>query len=96
MSKYPQVINSLSTSYPQMAARKNRVTLSAEWRERIRSGVILERLERAALGEVEVSSNSLKAAEIVLRKTLPDLARTEVSGPEGGKIEIEATWGKPE
>jgi hypothetical protein len=79
-----------------MAARKNTPRLSQEWRERIRSGVILARLEQAALGELEISPASLKAAEIVLRKTIPDLARTEHTGQDGGKIEIEASWGKPE
>lgn len=74
-----------------MAARKNRTTLSVEWRERIRSGVILQRLEKAALGELEVSPNSLKAAEIVLRKTLPDLAKHEISGAEGQPLVVEIT-----
>ena len=79
-----------------MAARKNRVTLSHEWRERIRSGVILQRLEKAALGEVEISPASLKAAEIVLRKTIPDLARHEHTGENGDKIKVEVTWMAPE
>lgn len=79
-----------------MAARKNRVTLSHEWRERIRSGVILQRLEKAALGEVEISPASLKAAEIVLRKTIPDLARHEHTGNNGDKIKVEVSWMAPE
>lgn len=79
-----------------MAARKNRVTLSHEWRERIRSGVILQRLEKAALGEVEISPGSLKAAEIVLRKTIPDLARHEHTGENGDKIKVEVSWMAPE
>jgi hypothetical protein len=79
-----------------MAARKNKVTLSHEWRERIRSGVILQRLEKAALGEVEISPASLKAAEIVLRKTIPDLARHEHTGENGDKIKVEVTWMAPE
>ena len=79
-----------------MAARKNKVTLSHEWRERIRSGVILQRLEKAALGEVEISPASLKAAEIVLRKTIPDLARHEHTGENGDKIKVEVSWMAPE
>lgn len=79
-----------------MAARKNRVTLSHEWRERIRSGVILQRLEKAALGEVEISPASLKAAEIVLRKTIPDLARHEHTGNNGDKIKVQVSWMAPE
>lgn len=78
-----------------MAARKNTPRLSNEWRERIKSGVILTRLEQAALGEIEMSPSALKAAEIVLRKTLPDLARTEVTGDEGGPQELVIRWGEP-
>lgn len=78
-----------------MAARKNTPRLSNEWRERIKSGVILTRLEQAALGEIEMSPSALKAAEIVLRKTLPDLARTEVTGDEGGPQELVIRWKEP-
>ena len=78
-----------------MAARKRQVRLSEEWRERIRSAAILQRLERAALGEVEVTPAELKAAEIVLRKTIPDLARTEVTGKDGGDQVVVYRWGDP-
>lgn len=78
-----------------MAARKNAIRLSEEWRERIRTAGILERLEKAAMGELEVSPAQLKAAEIVLRKTLPDLARTEVSGQDGGPQELIIRWKEP-
>jgi hypothetical protein len=69
--------------------------LSEEWRERIRAAGILERLEKAAMGEVEVTQTQIKAAEIVLRKTLPDLARTEVTGNEGGPQELVIRWKEP-
>ena len=69
--------------------------MSEEWRERIRSAAILQRLERAALGEVEVTPAELKAAEIVLRKTIPDLARTEVTGKDGGDQVVVYRWGDP-
>ena len=78
-----------------MAARKNTPRLSNEWRERIKSGLILSRLEQAALGELEMSPAALKAAEIVLRTTLPDLARTEVTGDEGGPQELVIRWKEP-
>ena len=78
-----------------MAARKNTPRLSNEWRERIKSGLILSRLEQAALGELEMSPAALKAAEIVLRKTLPDLARTEVTGDAGGPQELVIRWKEP-
>jgi hypothetical protein len=78
-----------------MAARKNTIRLSEEWRERIRTAGILERLEKAAMGEVDVTQTQLKAAEIVLRKTLPDLARTEVTGKDGAEQTMTLRWGKP-
>ena len=78
-----------------MAARKNTPRLSQEWHERIRSGVILARLEKAALGELDITPASLKAAEIVLRKTIPDLARTEVTGEDGGPQEMTISWKEP-
>jgi hypothetical protein len=78
-----------------MAARTKTVRLSEEWRERIRTAGILERLERAAMGETEVTPTQLKAAEIVLRKTLPDLARTEVTGDDGGPQELVIRWKEP-
>ena len=79
-----------------MAARKHTTKLSEEWRERIRSGVILQRLDKAAMGELEMSSASLKAAEIVLRKTIPDLARTEHTGQDNGPIKMVVRWQDPQ
>ena len=78
-----------------MAARTKAVRLSEEWRERIRTAGILERLEKAAMGETEVTPTQLKAAEIVLRKTLPDLARTEVTGNDGAPQELIIRWKEP-
>jgi hypothetical protein len=78
-----------------MAARTKAVRLSEEWRERIRTAGILERLEKAAMGETEVTPTQLKAAEIVLRKTLPDLARTEVTGNDGAPQELVIRWKEP-
>lgn len=49
-------------------------------RERIKTGVIMDRLEKHMLGELELSQTQLKAAEILLRKTVPDLKAIEHSG----------------
>ena len=54
--------------------------LSVEWRERIKAGEILNRLERHALGEVEMTQTQIRAAEVLLRKALPDLSAVEHSG----------------
>jgi hypothetical protein len=47
------------------------------------------------MGEDDVTPTQLKAAEIVLRKTLPDLARTEVTGKDGGAQQMTIRWGNP-
>ncbi len=51
-------------------------------REKIRAAVILERLERNALGELDppMSASQMKSAEIVLKKCIPDLAAIQISG----------------
>ena len=41
------------------------------------------------MGEVDMTPSQLKAAEIVLRKTIPDLNKTELSGPNNGNITVE-------
>jgi len=62
-----------------MAARKT-VKLSSEWRERIKAGEIIERMQRCALGEIEMTATQIRAAETLLRKALPDLSSVEYKG----------------
>lgn len=49
-------------------------------RERIRVGVLVRRLQNHALGQLEMTPTQIKAAEIVLRKAVPDMRATEHSG----------------
>lgn len=76
-----------------MAARKNRVTLSDTWKERIKTGVIMERVQAHLMGEIELSSTQMSAAKLLLGKLIPDLNRTTVEGdpdkPLQNKITIE-------
>lgn len=59
-------------------------TNSPATRERIKTGAILNRVERIALGQLtKFNPASLKAAEILLKKTLPDLSAThDTTGKE--------------
>ena len=79
-----------------MAARKNRITLNDKWREKIKTSQIINRVQKCANGEVELTSIQLKAAEILLKKTMPDLKQTdinqEVSGPDGSAIGIQIVF----
>lgn len=49
-------------------------------RQRIRVGVIINRLQRHMAGKLEMSPTQLRAAEILLKKCLPDLASVEHIG----------------
>lgn len=77
-----------------MAARIRKTKLTDEWKARIQAGVILDRLVKHVNGEIEMSSSQIKAADILLKKTVPDLARTEVTGMDGAPQEMVIRWGK--
>jgi len=59
-----------------MAARRNPV-LDANTRERIQTRQLVNRLEMCALGQLELRQDQLKSAEILLNKSLPNLASVE-------------------
>lgn len=61
------------------------------WRDKCKAGNLMCRVLKHANGEVEMTSSQLKAAEIYLRKTVPDLSRTELTGKDGKEIEHKIT-----
>lgn len=62
-----------------MAAR-NRKGLSENTRARIQTSMIKNRLEDHIFGKCELSATQIRAAEILLKKTLPDLQSVNHSG----------------
>lgn len=62
-----------------MPARK-RTWTPDKVRERIRTSMIVNRLEDHIDGKVEMSATQVSAALGLLRKTVPDLSATEFSG----------------
>lgn len=70
-----------------MAAR-NKLSHDYKTREKIKTTQLLKRLTFHALGQtdpsnnekVELSSSQVKAIEILLKKTMPDLKQLEVTG----------------
>lgn len=62
-----------------MAARKRTWTPDLV-RERIRISMLRHRLENHVLGKLEMSATQIKAAEILLRKCLPDLSAVQHTG----------------
>lgn len=81
-----------------MAARKNRGTkdrpMQDGWRKKIKAGVIMDRLMKCVDGTIELSAQQIKAADIILKKIEPDLARTELTGKDGGDIKV--SWPLPQ
>ena len=62
-----------------------------EVRTKIQTSQLVNVLQNHALGvddEKEITPTRMKAIEILLRKSLPDLSSTEISGVDGGDIPI--------
>lgn len=74
-----------------MAARTNRVEQTEKTKWRIRAGLLLNRLADHADGVIELTSTQIKAAEIVIRKAIPDLKAIELTGQDGGPLRIIAS-----
>jgi hypothetical protein len=70
--------------------------MTDEWRKRIKADAILVRLNKHTLnrGGDLMTPGQVRAAEILLRKCLPDLKAIEVSGPGGGALlfQVEVTF----
>ena len=58
-------------------------------RSRIQAGVIMDRLTKHTLGEVDMPPSAVTAGLGLLRKVVPDMSTTELTGSEGGPLTIE-------
>lgn len=76
-----------------MAARTRKVKLTPEWREKIKISQIINRLSDHVEGTADMKATQIKAAEILLKKVVPDMARTEVVGDEEHPLEIKVVTG---
>lgn len=63
-----------------MAARKRALSLNEEWRTKIQTSMLINRLCDHVEGKVELSSTQVTAALGLLKKTAPDLSAVEHSG----------------
>jgi hypothetical protein len=70
-----------------MAARRNRSHQQVV-RDRIQTSQLVVRLQNQALGRLKhpMTRDQLRAAEILLRKSLPDLQQVQVTGEDGGPL----------
>ena len=63
-----------------MAARIRKIRHDEETRAKIKATQLLKRLTDHALGLTDMTPSMVRAAEVALRKVLPDLAAVEHSG----------------
>lgn len=63
-----------------MAPRTRKIRHDDETRAKIQTSQLINRLNAHVFGEVELSPTQVRSAEILLKKTLPDLSSTEHSG----------------
>ena len=70
-----------------MAARKTR-RLSDEWRSRIQTSMLINRLQDHINGKANLDNSQVTAALGLLRKTAPDLASVTHSGDKENPLEI--------
>ncbi len=49
---------------------------------------ITKELQACALGEKIMDKEQIKAAEILLKKSLPDMKQIEHTGPDGGPVQF--------
>ena len=70
----------------------------AEWRERIKVGKAIDVLNKALEGDektlASLTTARMKAIEIALRKTLPDLSAVDLTTAGGEPIQF--TWAPPD
>lgn len=78
-----------------MAARKRAIRHDDNTRAKIQAAQLINRLTAHACGELELSSTQVRAIEVLLRKTLPDLSdvRMEV---DSAPITFQLDLGKPD
>ena len=69
----------LTTTHGRPAAFHERV------RERIKVGQIVDRVQKCALGSVEMTNTEFQAAKLLINKTIPDLPQQPVDPLAGAK-----------
>ena len=60
-------------------------------RKKIQASQIVNRLSDHIHGKVELSPTQVRAAEILLKKTIPDLSQVQGTG-EDGEHEVTVRW----
>jgi len=68
---------------PRLLAKFSPQTMES-WRAKIPVGVVINRLSAHVKGEIKLRSTQIRAAEILLRKALPDLSSIAIGSDHDG------------
>jgi hypothetical protein len=60
-------------------------------REKIRTSQLINRLQKCAFGEINLTMTQLRAIEIPLRKSIPDLAAAEIKSEQTNRYMVEVS-----
>lgn len=72
-----------------------RKTHQDDVREKIQASMIVNRLMGHVTGEIELTPTQVRAAEVLLKKTLPDLSSTSLTDANGGPAKLLFGWMTP-
>ena len=75
-----------------MAARTTKIRHDDETRAKIQTSQLLNRLNDHVFNAADISQTQMKAIEILLRKTLPDLAAVTISGDDDSPVKMVVEW----
>lgn len=73
-------------------AKRITLTHSADVRTKIQTSQLINRLTNHAIGKVELSQTQVKAIQILLAKSLPDLSSVTLRGDENSPVKQVITW----
>jgi hypothetical protein len=61
-------------------------------RRKIQATQLINRLTNHAFGEVELTATQIKAIEILLKKSVPDLQSIQLTGDSENPVELRFKW----
>ena len=71
-----------------MAEKRRLLSQDATWRDNIKTGHILNQLQNHIDGTLDLSASKVKAAEILLKKTMPDVQQIQIDVSGGLVVEV--------
>lgn len=80
---------------PKVRGAKALLGDPSPWRKRIEAATLLNRLQKFAKGELNLTRDQIKASEILLKKVIPDLASVELSGNPDKPVNLACSWQTP-